>query len=104
MQDSLLADTPDEVTQAYNSTTCKSTPQKLYVRLALEFQHLLGTSAIHSGQSLQLLLHPETLRHIRTLKHYKFASSTQKNCAECIDFCPYAKMHTSKEKDRVGVP
>ena len=104
MQDSLLADTPDEVTQAYDGTTCNSTPQKLCIRLALEFQHLLGTGAIHSGQSLQLLLYPETLRYIRTLKNDKFAPSTQKNCVECTDFWPYVRRHTLNEKDRVRVP
>jgi hypothetical protein len=70
---------PDEVTQAYNCTTCNSTPHKLCVRLALEFQHLLGTGAIHRGQLLQLVLYPEILWYIRTLKNDKFAPSTQKN-------------------------
>jgi len=61
MQDSLLADAPVEATQIYNGTACNSTPQKLCVRLALEFQHLLGTGAIHSGKSLRLVPYPETL-------------------------------------------
>jgi hypothetical protein len=108
MQDSLLADTPDEVDTVDRRTMVQlvtARPKIMCVQLTLEFQHLLRTGAIHCGQSLQLVLYPETLRYtIRTRKNDNFSPSTQKICAECTDFWPYAKRHTSNDKDRVRVP